>query len=733
MNYRIVPSKSVFLIIIMTCQELNYATQRTLQRPWKAGPNFLTAKNDIGTHLLRNMEFQNNLNALTKVGEKNGKQVQDIPELVNVRTNKRSIKIKKSIHKRGKNKSPSATNTMSYDFLNYFNSTRVYDSKHWTTITNQNMMTQKSEISDLKTFLEKSNEIQKAIEAPKDEDFLRIKVKESSDEMISALVNFGSDCDRIDRQACWFVRGIGDTLTLGINISISKEFKEFSIQWRKIYKQRQKKKAMNIKIEADRLPWNMVLGSEGRELRLNPITNSDVDPNRISAKVYQVVQTESNVEKYHLIKELKFRIDVPPIDMGRVYYGEELNINMENFLTLPEKGNLDFEWSVEKPEGDKESLPSNVKISSSGRSIIVKELKNGQMKTISCVVFSLNGIAIAKRRFKIRELVSQDDMRRKSVSRRGSQLQEDNEDSYFFDDSPHKKCLLVQNKNVNVNDFMKPISRRKRYRKDSKILPLIYECLLWKSHQRLHPRWVPHKYPFTNNEPRLKSIEELIELSEDSDGTLDDVIPHEVHFVEPKVRIVKDSVFENSRYVNFRHCLTDLDCGRGAFCIIPKDQKELDVAQNTSDIGFCYCKREYFADGIICKKIPLDKHRGKRIKRNVLRTEDIEVVPRLFYSQRDVSSIHNSVIERDTDEIETTLKNPTFEEEESYLLSSCHSNKDCSQHATCDQVHNRDHSSCKCDRGYRGMGIFCWEIMDYVEEELMDKRRTKIDEETFME
>ncbi|XP_042904562.1 uncharacterized protein [Parasteatoda tepidariorum] len=663
MNYRIVPSKSVFLIIIMTCQELNYATQRTLQRPWKAGPNFLTAKNDIGTHLLRNMEFQNNLNALTKVGEKNGKQVQDIPELVNVRTNKRSIKIKKSIHKRGKNKSPSATNTMSYDFLNYFNSTRVYDSKHWTTITNQNMMTQKSEISDLKTFLEKSNEIQKAIEAPKDEDFLRIKVKESSDEMISALVNFGSDCDRIDRQACWFVRGIGDTLTLGINISISKEFKEFSIQWRKIYKQRQKKKAMNIKIEADRLPWNMVLGSEGRELRLNPITNSDVDPNRISAKVYQVVQTESNVEKYHLIKELKFRIDVPPIDMGRVYYGEELNINMENFLTLPEKGNLDFEWSVEKPEGDKESLPSNVKISSSGRSIIVKELKNGQMKTISCVVFSLNGIAIAKRRFKIREL----------------------------------------------------------------------ECLLWKSHQRLHPRWVPHKYPFTNNEPRLKSIEELIELSEDSDGTLDDVIPHEVHFVEPKVRIVKDSVFENSRYVNFRHCLTDLDCGRGAFCIIPKDQKELDVAQNTSDIGFCYCKREYFADGIICKKIPLDKHRGKRIKRNVLRTEDIEVVPRLFYSQRDVSSIHNSVIERDTDEIETTLKNPTFEEEESYLLSSCHSNKDCSQHATCDQVHNRDHSSCKCDRGYRGMGIFCWEIMDYVEEELMDKRRTKIDEETFME
>ncbi|XP_042904561.1 uncharacterized protein [Parasteatoda tepidariorum] len=670
MNYRIVPSKSVFLIIIMTCQELNYATQRTLQRPWKAGPNFLTAKNDIGTHLLRNMEFQNNLNALTKVGEKNGKQVQDIPELVNVRTNKRSIKIKKSIHKRGKNKSPSATNTMSYDFLNYFNSTRVYDSKHWTTITNQNMMTQKSEISDLKTFLEKSNEIQKAIEAPKDEDFLRIKVKESSDEMISALVNFGSDCDRIDRQACWFVRGIGDTLTLGINISISKEFKEFSIQWRKIYKQRQKKKAMNIKIEAD---------------------------------------------------------------MGRVYYGEELNINMENFLTLPEKGNLDFEWSVEKPEGDKESLPSNVKISSSGRSIIVKELKNGQMKTISCVVFSLNGIAIAKRRFKIRELVSQDDMRRKSVSRRGSQLQEDNEDSYFFDDSPHKKCLLVQNKNVNVNDFMKPISRRKRYRKDSKILPLIYECLLWKSHQRLHPRWVPHKYPFTNNEPRLKSIEELIELSEDSDGTLDDVIPHEVHFVEPKVRIVKDSVFENSRYVNFRHCLTDLDCGRGAFCIIPKDQKELDVAQNTSDIGFCYCKREYFADGIICKKIPLDKHRGKRIKRNVLRTEDIEVVPRLFYSQRDVSSIHNSVIERDTDEIETTLKNPTFEEEESYLLSSCHSNKDCSQHATCDQVHNRDHSSCKCDRGYRGMGIFCWEIMDYVEEELMDKRRTKIDEETFME
>ena len=71
-----------------------------------------------------------------------------------------------------------------------------------------------------------------------------------------------------------------------------------------------------------------------------------------------------------------------------------------------------------------------------------------------------------------------------------------------------------------------------------------------------------------------------------------------------------------------------------------------------------------------------------------------------------------------------------FEEEESFLLSDCIDDKDCSMHANCVQPPN-GHPYCKCRPGFRGNGIFCWEMMDYVpaeEQFLTDEELDNFDE-----
>lgn len=61
-----------------------------------------------------------------------------------------------------------------------------------------------------------------------------------------------------------------------------------------------------------KLPWNMVSGSEGRELRLNPVANTDFDPNYIVAKVFLLTKHREKT-LFTQLKKLIFRIDIPII------------------------------------------------------------------------------------------------------------------------------------------------------------------------------------------------------------------------------------------------------------------------------------------------------------------------------------------------------------------------------------------------------------------------------------
>ncbi|GFQ94509.1 EGF-like domain-containing protein [Trichonephila clavata] len=136
--------------------------------------------------------------------------------------------------------------------------------------------------------------------------------------------------------------------------------------------------------------------------------------------------------------------------------------------------------------------------------------------------------------------------------------------------------------------------------------------------------------------------------------------------------------------------------------------------------GYCYCKPEYFGDGFTCTKIPWSYHRDKRIKRRVSRRHrepktTANVLSQIF---SELSTDVQPVIEEDTAHLPYFIETSgamlmEYEEEDSYLVSMCKEKRDCNQHASC-YARKTGHPFCRCNSGYRGNGIFCWEMIDYI-------------------
>ncbi|GBN51752.1 hypothetical protein AVEN_55026-1 [Araneus ventricosus] len=243
-----------------------------------------------------------------------------------------------------------------------------------------------------------------------------------------------------------------------------------------------------------------------------------------------------------------------------------------------------------------------------------------------------------------------------------------------------------------------------------------------KHHNRLHPRWIPSILDDedTTLDTRVMPVQKLVELSENSDGTLDDVIPHEVHYVEPMVTVVTDYFLNFWKPPDFQpNCSTDSDCGEGALCIIPQGHKTNKVT-GQGHKGYCYCKSAYFGDGFTCIKIPRGNHRDKRIRREISRkSEEFKIQPNLFYDR----SMTNAHPLTKTDTVQTLsplvalrfMPLMEYEDEDSYLVGECADRRDCNQHAICFQG-DTGHPYCKCNPGYRGNGIFCWEMIDYIKD-----------------
>ncbi|XP_055941907.1 trichohyalin-like [Argiope bruennichi] len=93
-------------------------------------------------------------------------------------------------------------------------------------------------------------------------------------------------------------------------------------------------------------------------------------------------------------------------DLGFVYPGETLVLNMASFIALPLES-LHYVWYMEK-DSEFDALPSNMKSSPSGSVLTISELRKEQEGIMTCAVYSNLGILVAKKRFLIKELSSND-------------------------------------------------------------------------------------------------------------------------------------------------------------------------------------------------------------------------------------------------------------------------------------------------------------------------------------
>jgi len=89
-------------------------------------------------------------------------------------------------------------------------------------------------------------------------------------------------------------------------------------------------------------------------------------------------------------------------DLGFVYPGETLFLNMESFVGLPLES-LFFKWYLES-EGESGTLPSNMRLSPSGSAMMVSELRKEQEGVIVCSVYTNLGFLATKKRFLIKEI-----------------------------------------------------------------------------------------------------------------------------------------------------------------------------------------------------------------------------------------------------------------------------------------------------------------------------------------
>ena len=86
-----------------------------------------------------------------------------------------------------------------------------------------------------------------------------------------------------------------------------------------------------------------------------------------------------------------------------MYIGETLDLAIESFVTLPMKS-LNYHWYTEK-EGEHATLPSNMRVSPSGETLRISELRQEQEGIITCSIYTNKNIHATKKRFLIKELV----------------------------------------------------------------------------------------------------------------------------------------------------------------------------------------------------------------------------------------------------------------------------------------------------------------------------------------
>ncbi|GBM20290.1 hypothetical protein AVEN_195854-1 [Araneus ventricosus] len=163
----------------------------------------------------------------------------------------------------------------------------------------------------------------------------------------------------------------------------------------------------------DKKPWNINLGEDNTELRISPITETDYSHNYFVAYLAKN-QAAQKLDKLANLHYLKFYIQPLAIDMGTLYHGEELFMNVRSFIELP-ADSVAFDWrqsDLDKTNGlprNTRHVSSNMKKNADGSTLIIKEFMDSTDKILSCDVYSNKNVFIARRDFFLRKIAEPDD------------------------------------------------------------------------------------------------------------------------------------------------------------------------------------------------------------------------------------------------------------------------------------------------------------------------------------
>ncbi|GFQ82760.1 uncharacterized protein TNCT_616841 [Trichonephila clavata] len=417
-------------------------------------------------------------------------------------------------------------------------------------------------------------------------------------------------CDKFDEisRSCINNRQIGTTLTVGVRLDTKDEkslWKKYLVRWFRYFKVLNSENDVKEELTVEWKPWNINLGGELREMRISPITETDYSYNYFVATL---VKRDEKKKHNVNMNYLKFYIEPITIDMGTLYYGEEIFLNTRTFIELPEHS-VRFDWRQTEMN---DSMPlrrnarrisSNMKLNDEGSVLIIKEFRDSTRKVLACGIYSNKNLFLARRDFLLRRTAEPDDatptIKKKDVKSKERTKRSLEENSEYIDYPSYRTqvpdALYKSYKVFNVENG-EPLSQEK----DS-TLPRtpsskgIDESFPFKVH-KIFPKSI-HRVPLLNMQRGRKSQQPMPLQTPVLKGLIKQAnvlaksptIKKNFSFQGPKIRFKKELTFQDAESKLIAKCSVDSDCGMHAVC-----QTEM---KRTS---FCRCKKNYIGNGIFC-------------------------------------------------------------------------------------------------------------------------------------
>ncbi|KAF8789635.1 hypothetical protein HNY73_007561 [Argiope bruennichi] len=506
-------------------------------------------------------------------------------------------------------------------------------------------------------------------------------------------------CDEIDEPArlCFLDRNLGNTVTFVLATPIPKSVGRIKVEWLQRFHTKDPKLIKTYAINPRDSPWNMVIGSGGHELRVSPITETDIFPNHFTAVVHYQYGKPT--------RKLNFIIRKIPIDVGLVYPGATMTLHVPTFISLPSEG-MTFKWELNR---EFSSLPSNMRPSPSGASLRISELRKEQEGIVSCSVYTNIGVQATHIKFNIR------------------QVEKDNNKLVFIATRPtHQPFPLLKMKR---SETVTPLNKKRQTSKkrQAAVLSDAIDQLDKQSLEQILSHIPDFKKLLTENNYMDRERKKRSLQSDDSSVYFMDSVGEQT-----VTNINADFNFEPilrgplylPRYLNKRQDDEDLSPPTNIKENENEFEDRLDELQNQIESAtpkeksnFDKEEFEYFEQEGMDVETPtprptkalsfLERHRQAilaRLRGSDLKRKQIKIVPKKITCVTTETPATMIDIEE-----EPTLPPIPERDKLSMLLSQCDRDSECSMNAVCVRPMKKKPGFCRCLPKFEGNGIFCWE------------------------